>query len=63
MDLKKKEYALYKGEKLLIIGTIDEIAKHQNIKRKTVLFYQSPAYLKRHEKFHIGNYKILVKLD
>ena len=33
-----KEYALYKGDKLLIIGTIDEIAKNQNIQKKTIYF-------------------------
>lgn len=63
MDLKRKEYALYKGEELIIIGTIEEIAKAQGVKRKTILFYQTPAYLKRHENSHIGNYKVLVKLD
>ncbi len=63
MDLKRKEYALYKGEDLIMIGTIEEIAKAQGVKRKTILFYQTPAYLKRHEKSHIGNYKVLVKLD
>ena len=52
-------YALYKGEELLIIGTIKEITKHQNVKEKTVRFYQCPA----HEKSHIGNYKVLVKLE
>lgn len=56
-------YALYKGEVLLMIGTIEEIAKFQKVKRKTILFYQTPAYLKRHEKSHIGNYKILIKLE
>lgn len=56
-------YALYKGEKLLMIGTIKEIAKLQNVKERTIMFYQSPAYLKRHEKSHIGNYKVLVKLE
>ncbi len=66
MDLKrktKKEYALYKGENLLMIGTIAEIAKAQGVKRSTILFYQTPAYLRRYEKSHIGNYKVLVKLD
>lgn len=59
----KKEYALYKGENLIMIGTIDEIAKSQGVKRKTILFYQSPAHIKRCKKTHIGNYKVLVKLD
>lgn len=61
--MSKKEYALYKGEKLLIIGTIGKIAKNQNVKRRTILFYQTPTYLKRRSKSHIGNYKVLVKLD
>lgn len=60
---KIKEYALYKGENIIITGTIEEIAKAQGVKRKTILFYQTPTYLKRHEKSHIGNYKVLVKLD
>ena len=34
---KEKEYAMYKGEKLLIIGTITEIAKHLGVTKKTVL--------------------------
>lgn len=46
-----------------MIGTIDEIAKAQGVKRKIILFYQTPAYLKRHEKSHLGNYKVLVRLD
>lgn len=61
--MRKKEYALYKGEELIMFGTAEEIAKAQGVKKKTILFYQSPAYLKRHEKSHIGNYKVLVKLD
>lgn len=60
---KRKEYALYKGENLIMIGTVDEIAKSQGVKRKTILFYQCPAHLKKMEKSHIGNYKVLVKLD
>lgn len=32
MALKKKKYALYKGKNLLMIGTLEEIAKHQNVK-------------------------------
>ena len=60
---RKKEYALYKGEEILCTGTIDEIAKNQNIKKKTILFYQTPAHIKRNEKSHIGNYKVLVCME
>ena len=58
-----KEYALYKGDKLLIIGTIDEIARNQNVQKKTIYFYHSKAYLNRRRKSHIGNYKILISLE
>lgn len=59
----KKEYALYKGEELLIIGTIKEIAKNLGVTEKTVLYYQTPAHLKRNSKSRFGNYKVLVKLE
>ena len=59
----RKEYALYKGEECLIIGTIKEIAEQQGVKEKTIRFYMSPAYLKRHEKSHIGKYKVVVCVD
>lgn len=56
-----KEYALYKGETLLSIGTAQEIAKEMNVKEETVLFYNKPAYKKRvNEK---GNVRMLVPLD
>ena len=63
MSRKKREYSLYKGEKILISGTLKEIAKNQNVKEKTILYYQTPAHLKRCEKSHIGNYRVLVKID
>lgn len=59
----KKEYALYKGDELLMIGTIREIAKSQNVKERTLYFYKTPSYLKRRSKSSTGNYKVLVKLD
>lgn len=45
--VKVKEYALYKGDELLIIGTISEIAEERDVKEATVKFYMSPTYLKR----------------
>lgn len=56
-----KEYALYKGEELLIIGTIAEIAKHQGVKEDTIRFYQYPAYIRR-SKIKYNNRKILIPL-
>ncbi|MBC2166175.1 hypothetical protein HCB26_06290 [Listeria booriae] len=41
------EYALYQGDTLLKIGTADELAEYKQVKRKTILFYATPAYRKR----------------
>ena len=42
-----KEYALYKGDELLDIGTLNELSKQFGVKIKSLLFYQTPAYRKR----------------
>lgn len=42
-----KEYALYKGEECLAIGTIREIAEKMNVKKETIKFYVTPTYKKR----------------
>ena len=39
-----KIYALYKGEDILITGTIKQIAEYRNIKEKSVRFMLYPAY-------------------
>ncbi|WP_373815742.1 hypothetical protein [Jeotgalibaca porci] len=56
------EYALYKGDELLIIGTIAEIASRLKVKPKTIRFYGSPAYQKRAGKKEYGR-RTLVRLD
>ena len=43
----KKEYAVYKGDKFLFLGTIKECAKFFNVKVRTVYFWASPANKKR----------------
>ena len=45
-----KEYALYKGEECLAIGTIKEIAKKMGVKDKTIYFYTTKTYKKRVKK-------------
>lgn len=61
MSKYMKEYALYKGEKCLAIGTIKEIATQMKIKIKTIYFYKSPTYKKRCK----GSFKrrTLIELD
>lgn len=42
-----KIYALYKGDKLLDVGTLQYLAKKFNVKIKTLFFYQTPTQKKR----------------
>ena len=44
---KKREYALYKGDKFIDIGTKEYLAKLLNVKNETIEFYASPTQLKR----------------
>ena len=61
-----QEYAIYKGEEIICMGTAKEIAKKLNIKPKTVQFLSTPAYLKRVERkriYNCNNCMIAVKLN
>ncbi len=50
--MQVKEYALYKGEELLAMGTKREIAKQLGISVRSVSFYGTPSYAKRTNKKH-----------
>ena len=45
--LKKKQYALYKGDKYLFGGTKEELANYLKVKPNTIRYYSSNAYKKR----------------
>jgi len=47
---KNKEYALYKGDECLAIGTIEEIAEQVGVKYRTIHFYTTPTYKRRVKK-------------
>lgn len=42
-----KDYALYRGEELVMVGTLDEISQKQGIKKKLLQFYKTPSYRAR----------------
>lgn len=42
-----KEYAVYKGESLICMGTMRECAEQMGILVQTVRFYLTPAYQRR----------------
>ena len=59
-----KEYALYKGEELLSMGTANEIAIEMGIKKETVYFYKSNYYKNRtKDKGLVQNRRILVDIS
>lgn len=41
------EYAVYKGDKFLTIGTAEELSKELGVKQETIRFYATPSYHKR----------------
>lgn len=45
--MQVKEYALYKGEELLAIGTKREIAEQLGVSVNTVSYYGTPVYARR----------------
>lgn len=44
------EYALYKGEALLAIGTLEEIAAERGVKPRTIYNYSMPGHIARMEE-------------
>ncbi|NFA60077.1 hypothetical protein EXM63_02455 [Clostridium botulinum] len=58
-----KEYALYKGEELLFIGTIKEIAEKFNVQQSTIKYYFTNAYKRKLYKRKVKNARELVALD
>lgn len=50
MVQKVKEYAVYKGEDFIAVGTKLELAKELNVKPETIKFYTTPSYQRRLEK-------------
>lgn len=45
--MRTKEYALYKGEELLVTGTKREIAERLGVSASTVGYYGTPVYARR----------------
>ena len=56
---KQKEYALYKGDKFIDLGTLEYLSKKLNVEKRTISFYSKPSYLKRSK----GNSYIVIKIE
>ena len=58
------EFALYKGENILCIGTLEEIARETNVSLGTIKYYRTKAYKRKLEKRkNSTNALILVELE
>ena len=63
---EKAEYALYKGDTFICMGTIKEIAKKMGVTKKTVYWWGSPAARRREGKNKFKktpNRKLLIKIE
>ena len=40
-------YAIYRGDKFLDLGSLEELGKKFNVKPNTIYFYSTPTYRKR----------------
>lgn len=56
---RMKEYALYKGDKFIDIGTKEYLANLLNVRKETIEFYASPTQLKRNR----DNCYVVVRID
>lgn len=56
------EYAVYKGDELLGIGTAKELAERLKVKVETIKFYSTTSYQKRIKKEN-HNRLISIKLE
>ena len=56
------EYALYKGDKFLALGTKEELAEYLGCKEQTINFYRTKTYQKRIEKSPNERY-IVIKVE
>jgi hypothetical protein len=58
------EYAVYKGDTLLCIGTVKECAAELNVLPETIKFYTTPTYQRRLSKRkNPKNYRTVIKIE
>lgn len=56
---KLKQYAVYKGEECLAVGTAKECAKKVGVAQDTIYWLSNPSVHKKDK----GNRKIVIRLD
>lgn len=59
----EKEFAVYKGEEILFIGTWDDVINALNITEKTMYYYLSNSYRKRFKSKKPSKRLVIMPLD
>ena len=59
--MNESEYALYKGDEFIAIGTAQELAKLMNVKVETITFWSTPTYHKRIKNHNVAT--IVIKME
>lgn len=54
-------YAAYKGEEIVAMGTLKEVAQALHIKESSVIWYTKPSAKKRTEKYKNG--RTIIKFE
>lgn len=57
------DFAIYKGDEMLSLGTIKEIADELNVKEETIKYYMTPVYKGRLAERNSKNAREIVTLD
>lgn len=57
------EYALYKGDEFICLGTIKEIAEYEGVREDTIRFYGTRTYREKLSNRKTRNPRILIKID
>jgi hypothetical protein len=63
MGRKKCEYALYKGDTILGVGTLDELSQQLHLTVWSLRYLTNPTYFKRMAEKGYTNYKRLYKIE
>lgn len=59
----KVEYAMYKGEEFIDLGTAEELSKKYNIKRESIYYMAKSVYRNLVKEKGKGNRLEFVKID
>lgn len=62
-EKRAKEFAVYKGEDIIAMGTVEEIAEQLNVKVNTIKCYITPKGQEKLSKFKNGRVFVPIHYD